>query len=346
MRTILSILLVLASAIAAHTETLDLNAPSNSTAFTRVSGGRIAPEWLIPSKEPYRIGPGDKIELEILSGDNTRRVALVGPDGILYYDLLPGFDVAGLTLDELRGQLEQRLRGFYRFPHVAVTANEVRSKRVWILGRVNKPGVYPLVRPTTVIDIISQAGGLFTSRFSGTTEELADLDHSFVMRGRKMLPVNFQKLLRQGDMGQNIQLQPGDYVYMPSALTKEIHVLGAVKQPRPIRFTQEMSLAAALSSAFGLTPAADAKHVAIVRGALAEPKIAIVDFDAIQRGKAPNIRLEPRDIVYVPTGTFRNLGDLANLVANTFARTVGANEGSHAAIPGAQPVKPQLNLSN
>jgi protein involved in polysaccharide export with SLBB domain len=305
MKFIAVLFTVFSALVAVGAEKFDPKAPTSAVQFSQASGGsKIQPDWLVPSKEPFRLGPGDKVELEILGGDNTRQIALIGPDGMLYYDLLSGFDVSGMTLEELRGKLTEKLGSYYRFPQVSAKMAEVRSKRVWILGRVNKPGVYPIVRPTTVVDIISQAGGLFTSRFSGTTEELADLDHSFIMRGRRMLPVNFHRLLREGDMGQNVQLQPGDYVYLPSSLTKEIHVLGAVKQPRPVGFTQEMSLAAAIATSLGPSPNADLKRVAIVRGALVNPKIAVVDFEAIQQGRAQNIRLEPRDIVYVPSSRF------------------------------------------
>lgn len=343
-----AIFLFLVAILTAHgVEKFDPYAPTTTLQFNRASGGAaILPEWLTPSKEPFRLGPGDKVEIEVFRGHRNRQIALIGPDGMFYFDLLPGFEASGLTLQELAARLEEKLVEYYRFPRVSVVMKEVRSKRVWVLGRVNTPGVYPLVRPTTIIDAISQAGGLFTSRFSGTTEELADLDHSFIMRGQKLLPVNFQRLIREGDMGQNIQVQAGDYIYLPSALTKEIHMLGAVKLPRPIGFNQEMSLTSAMGAVQGPAPGADLRHVAIVRGSLVEPKIAIVDFEAIQQGRAQNIRLEPRDIVYVPVGRFHSLARIADIVANTFARTVGANEGSRAAIPKSEPVRPQLNLSN
>lgn len=343
----LFILFLLAAFSVQAAEKFDPYAPTATLKFNKASGGaNIPPAWLSPSKEPFRLGPGDKVEIEIFRGHRNRQIALLGPDGMLYFDLLPGFVASGLTLKELQEKLEEMLVEFYRFPKVSVVMKEVRSKRVWVLGRVNTPGVYPLVRPTTIIDAISQAGGLFTSRFSGTTEELADLEHSFVMRGRKLLPVNFQRLLREGDMSQNIQLESGDYIYLPSSLTKEIHMLGAVKLPRPIGFNQEMSLTSAMGAVQGPAPGADLRNVAIVRGSLADPKIAIVDYEAIQQGRAQNVRLEPRDIVFVPTGRFRSLTQIADIIANTFARTVGANEGGRAAIQKSEPVRPQLNLSN
>ena len=342
---LLSLLLTTTAVAAQPAKTFDPRQTVAAPAFASAAHAKgIDREMFAPSKEPFRVGPGDKLEIEILGGDSTRRTALIGPDGKLYYDLAPGIDVSFLTLDDIRQELEKQLAGYYREPQVSVTMAEVRSKRVSVLGRVNKPGIYPLTRPTTIVDAVSQAGGLFTPRFSGTTEELADLDHSFIIRSRKMIPVNFAQLLRGGDMGQNIYLEPNDLIYLPSALNKQINVIGAVRQPRAVGFSKEMSLAAAISAALGPVPGADLRRVAIVRGSLAKPEVAVVDFVAIQQGKAPDVRIEPRDIIYVPTSRWLSLSHLVDMVTNTFARTISANEGSHAASPTAEPVRPTLSV--
>ena len=72
-------------------------------------------------------------------------------------------------------------------------------------------------------------------------------------------------------------------------------------------------------------------HVAIVRGSLAEPQVSIVDYSAVVKGKAPDVQLEPGDIVYVPNSPFTTLKRYVNMVVNTFVGTVAANEGIHAA---------------
>src|SRR6185295_3233086 len=72
-------------------------------------------------------------------------------------------------------------------------------------------------------------------------------------------------------------------------------------------------------------------HVAIVRGSLAEPQIAVVDYGDILKGKATDVRLEPGDIVYVPNSPYTNLKRYLNMILNTFATTVAANEGVRAA---------------
>ena len=290
----------------------------------------IDPQWLQKPNKAYTLGPGDKLELEILGETGTRTDTFVTPDSKIYFDLLPGIDVAGKTTQQLQTELEAGLTQFYKQPQVAVTLREAISQRVWVLGRLNAPGIYPIKQPMRVLDAVSQAGGLFTSRFTGTTEELADLKHSFMIRGGRTLPVDFEKLIREGDMTQNIYLEPNDYLYLPSSLTNEVYVLGAVTEPRPIGFMSDMNLMGALGRGLGFTPGADLTHVSIIRGSLTNPKIATVNALEVMNGKATNLRLEPGDIVYVPGPGSFSPGGIAREALNTFVRLVSANEGSNS----------------
>jgi protein involved in polysaccharide export with SLBB domain len=216
----------------------------------------------------FKLGPGDKLDIEIMGETGSRAETFVTPDGKLYYDLLPGLEVNGITTITLKQQLESGLSKFYKHPQVSINLVDVSSQRVWVLGRVNQPGIYPLKRPLRILDAVSLAGGLFTSESNGTTEELADLQHSFLVRKGQMMPVDFQKLIKQGDLSQNIYLQPDDFIYLPSSLTNEVYVLGAVNEPRPVSFMNEMNLMAALSRGLGLRPDADLSRVSIIRGSL------------------------------------------------------------------------------
>src|SRR5262249_58925401 len=71
-------------------------------------------------------------------------------------------------------------------------------------------------------------------------------------------------------------------------------------------------------------------HVAIIRGSLAEPQIAVVDCNAIMKGRAPDVRLEPGDIIFVPNSPYTTIKRYVNLIVNTFVSTVAANEGLRA----------------
>lgn len=297
----------------------------------------IPAEYLKEPKDLFKLGPGDKLDIEILGEEGSRAETFVTPDSKVYFNLLPGMDVGGLTTQQLKEQLESRLTQFYKHPQVSVTVVEVVSQRVWVLGRVNQPGIYPLNRPLRVLDAVSLAGGLFTSRFTGTTEELADLEHSFLIRKGSMIPVNFQKLIREGDLTQNVYLQPNDFIYLPSSLTNEVYVLGAVMEPRPVGFMSDMNLMAALGKGLGLRPDADLTRVSIVRGALTDPKIAVVDALSVMNGKATNFRLQPGDIVYVPGAGSISPSSLGREAVNTFVRIVSANEGGNAAVGSGGP---------
>jgi protein involved in polysaccharide export with SLBB domain len=313
--------------------------------FTKTSrGGKIDPAWLQPPKDPFRLGPGDVLELEILGDGTTRTMTTVGADGKIYYQLLSGQKVWGLSLPETKALLEKELATYLKDPKISITLRSVGSKRVWVMGRLNSPGIFPLSAPMTVLEAISRAGGLFTSRFSGTTEELADLQHSFLVRNGHTLPVDFYKLLRDGDMSQNIYLLPDDFIYLPSALSKEVQVLGAVRTPKSVGFMDQVTLVSAVTSAGGPITGAQLSHVAVVRGSLNEPEIAVFDLGAIIAGKLPDIKLEPRDIVYVPSEPATPLFKYADLIVETFVRTVSANEGGRAVSPTAQTVKVNVGL--
>lgn len=300
----------------------------------------------------YRLGPGDQLEIEVLGDIDSRARTVVGPDGKIYFYVLPGIDVWGLTLSEARTKLVTELRNFVREEQpVSLALRAGASQRIWVLGRLARPGVYTMAGPMTLLDAISEAGGparasgimtqagaVGMTASPGATDEAADLRRSFVIREGKLVRVDFERLLRQGDLSQNIYLQPDDFVYLPSAAVGSIHVLGAVGRPQALDFTGEQTLAQAIARAGGTVREAFPAQVAIVRGSLSEPKVAVADLSAILRGEAPDVLLEPQDIVYVPLSPNRFLTRYVNLILDTFVRTVGVNEGSRAVSGQAGPV--------
>lgn len=290
----------------------------------------IKSEWLKPPAQEYVLGPGDRLEVELIGEDGTQAEAVVTPDGKIYYSLLSGLTVNGKTINQVREDLTNALKEHYRRPEVMVSLKEVSSQRIWVLGRLYAPGIYPLKRPMRVLDAISLAGGLYASDFTGTTQELADLKHSFLKRGGKHMPVDFEKLIRDGDLSQNIYLQPNDYIYLPSSLSNEVYIFGAVMQPRSVGFMNEMNIVSAIGHAAGAKPSADLKHVTIIRGSLVEPKYAVVNLTEVMQGKASNIRLQPGDIVYVPEPGQISFNNYAKMATESFVRVIGVNEGSNA----------------
>lgn len=323
----------------------DPRAAAPPPAFGKVVLGKVPPELLKPPTEEYRLGPGDKLEIEVMEVPYTRQLCFVMPDGYIYFQTLDGVKVNGMTVPQLKAKLEEGLLTLYKHPQVSVVVRGVSSQRVWVLGRVNLSGLYPLDSPTTVLEAISRAGGLFSSGFSGTTEELADLTHSFLVRDGKMMPVDFFALLKKGDMSQNVYLKSGDYIYLPSSLSKEVYVLGAVVKPQALGFSDGVTVISAISAARGFAPSAYPQKALIIRGTLTSPSVAIVNVKEILAAKAPDVKLEPRDIIWIPNSPWDRLGNLVKNVVDTFTRTVAANEGSRAVSREAAPVQSNISIN-
>ena len=289
----------------------------------------------------FTLGPGDKLDIELTDETNSLTTTVVGPDGKIYFSLLPGTDVWGLTLGQTRQVLQHEMSRYVRgTPQINVSLRDVQSKHVWLLGRFQQPGVYNMAAPPTLLEAIASAGG--SQSFAGQRqiseggplgEDLADLEHSFVVRNNKMLPVNFERLLDKGDLTQNIYLQPDDFIYFAPSYAKEVYVLGAVLQPKPVQYVRGLSLMQAISSAYGTVRDAWLGHVTIVRGSLANPEVAFVNYYDIVKGKTPDVMLNPGDIVYVPLTRYRYLRKYVDVALNTFVSTVAINAGSKFTTP-------------
>jgi protein involved in polysaccharide export with SLBB domain len=296
---------------------------------------RLDPKLLQLPPDEFTLGPGDRLEIEFIGDTTTRSTAEVGPDGKIYFNLLPGIDVWGMTLSQARSLITARSAQFMReTPNVALTLQAVASKRVWVLGSVNQPGIYPMSGPMTLLAGLAEAGGPTTAEEGVTPlasrSVSADLRRSFVLRRGQILPVDFERLVRQGDFSQNIYLLPGDFVYLPAATAQTVHVLGAVSVPGAVYSGDGITLIQTIASAGGTIKDAYVTHVAIVRGSLTKPSISIVDYNAVLKGTAPDVVLEPHDIVYIPYTPYRTVGRYVDLILRTFVQTVGVNEGAHA----------------
>jgi polysaccharide biosynthesis/export protein len=296
---------------------------------------RIDPAWLRPPPEPFTLGPGDKVEIEMMGDVASKTATVVGPDGKLYFDLLPGLDVWGLTLAKTKALIEKGYSQYVREPpKVAIILREVASRHVWVLGRVQVPGVYAMTGPMTLLEAIALAGGTMSmtsyrdQEAAGVGEELADLKRSFVVRQGKCLPVNFERLLLEGDLSQNIYLEPDDFIYFPSAAARDVYVLGAVTEPRLVAYHQGLTVAGAVAGGYGTLKGAYLSHVAIVHGTLSQPQLTVVDFKRILRGEAADVLLQPGDIVYVPLSPYRYLDHYLEVILDTFVSSAAINAGT------------------
>src|SRR5262249_13952013 len=155
-----------------------------------------------------------------------------------------------------------------------------------------------LDRPLTVVEAIARSGGLETGVVERNTVELADLSHSFLVRNGQRLPIDFEQLFQQGDLAQNVPLEPEDYVYVASAGANEVYVVGEVVAPGSAQFASSSTVIGAITARGSFTGRAYRTRVLVVRGSLSHPETFVVDTSDILKGKTANFRLKPRDIVF------------------------------------------------
>ena len=248
-----------------------------------------------------RLGKGDMLKISVYDEpDLTLDDIPVRPDGHISFPLVGDVQAEGRTVDELTSDLTQRLRQYLLTPKVTVVVQQFNSLNYTISGEVVKPGVYSLQTNVSLVDAIAKAGGLNKGQYRASSVELADLTHAFVSREGKVLPVDFIRLLRQGDMRFNIQLQSGDYISIPSGLSKEVYVIGEVNLPNLFAFREEMPLSRTVAIAEGFTQDADLSRIHVIRGSLSNPTLIIADYNKVIAGQAQDVQLEPGDIVFVP----------------------------------------------
>jgi polysaccharide export outer membrane protein len=164
----------------------------------------------VPLPPGYVIGPEDVLSVMFWRDKDMSADVVVRPDGKISLPLLNDVDAAGLTPEQLRGQLVKSAAKFVEDPNATVVVKEIHSRKVFITGNVAKPGTFPLIGDMNVMQLIALAGGL---------AEYADSKNILVMRnegGRSQsFKFNYKDVTKQRHVEQNIALKPGDTVIVP-----------------------------------------------------------------------------------------------------------------------------------
>jgi len=266
------------------------------------------------------VGTGDLLHIDVFDVPELSRDVRVSDTGDVSYPLIPGrIAAAGMTPFQLEEKFEQLLveNGLVSHPQVSVFVKEQNSQPVSIIGAVNHPMVYQVIRPTTLLEIIAAAGGItddagsfvLISRPTHTAEaktvpasgnENSDPD-------QQTITVRLQDLLESGDATFNVQVYGGDTVSIPRAGI--VYVLGAgVAQPGGYVMQsrgEQITVLKALALAHGLTGFAKADDAVIMRAdsATGQKNQIPVHIKQIENHKQDDMALNSNDILYVPDST-------------------------------------------
>lgn len=241
----------------------------------------------------YRVGVDDVLTISVLDNKDLDQTVFVRPDGRISLTLLGEVDVRGLTVAELARKLSEMYSKQVKGAEVTVGVREIRSRAVFFVGGVVRVGPLQLTQDLTLLQAISLVGGLAPG---------ADLESAFVLRGSRLIPVDFVRLIQKRDLSQNIVLQPADTIVVPVA--DVVYVQGEVKTPGPVRFGKDLTVLKAIVQAGGFTNLAASRRVNLIRATGEKKERIEVNLDEIMRNSTPDIALGPNDIIIVPQRLF------------------------------------------
>ena len=250
-------------------------------------------------QKPYTINAGDEVYLAVYNHEDLSRRTVVTPDGKIGIVFLGEVEVAGLTLAEAARKIEKGLADYINAPAVGITPLSVGSETVTIGGAATHPGTYVISTGMRLSDLYAKAGGSSVRRFGDQDLDAADLVNSRFVRDGRILPVDFRLAIEKGSPVHNLILRKNDYIYIGVRSEAMVCLVGDVVQPYKKLWDNSLGLIELLASG-GWMKETHWSHVVIIRGGVANPRLYRVHVDAILSGRAPNVRLEAGDVVYVP----------------------------------------------
>lgn len=201
----------------------------------------------------------------------------------------PAIAVQGLSLEEAREKIQEQYRQEIRDVDVFISYKERTERKVELAGLVAVSSV-PVDGRIRLFEILSMA----------KVPPDANLFKSYIVRDNAMLPVDLYKLIKEGDMSQNVVMRGGDKIYIAEPSASTIMVLGEVGREQLVSIPNGfMTLRHAIAAAGGLTPTADRSYIQVVRGNIVHPKIYTLHWEHVVRLRNDSMLLLPGDIVYV-----------------------------------------------
>ncbi len=255
------------------------------------------------SSTEYKIGAQDLLDISVFGLKELNRTVRVSEEGKISLPLLGEVHVEGLTKTGLEKRLSQLLEEKYlQNPQVTVFIKEYQSRRVFMLGAVKAPGPYELLGRQTLLQLISQAGGLTTD--AG--------DEIMVIRQlqdgtNKSFRISIEDLILKGDIDLNISLEPNDIVNIPADKAVYVYVFGQVNKPGALEVKKSNipTLLRAIAQAGGFSDRASKSGVIIKRVDQEGKEVQIkVNVKDIIKGKRKDIQLEENDVIFVPETIF------------------------------------------
>ncbi|MCU0870303.1 MAG: polysaccharide export protein EpsE [Burkholderiales bacterium] len=243
---------------------------------------------------PYLIGAGDVIKIVVFQNPDMTTEARVGDNGLVTFPLIGAVDVGNGTTVQAEQKIATALKagGFVLKPQVSITVVQFRSRQVSVIGFVNRPGRVSLEDQTLrLADVLALAGG--------TNPNAADT--VYVLRNRpgkdakeERITVDLDAAVRFNDLSQNLEILPGDTIYVPRE--SNFYIYGQVGRPGMFRIERGMTVVQAISAAGGITLRGTEKGITLRR------KDSGGRFDTLNAGLLD--KLQADDVIFVKESVF------------------------------------------
>ena len=288
----------------------------------------LSPELLEEYKDV--INNGDVLQIAVYHPsrsdlvESVQRIGgLVGyrvMEGHIFLPDLPSVYVEGLTLQQAQEKIEQLYREQIKDVNIFIAYKDRLWRKVELAGLVQVPNI-PVDGRLRLFEALSIA----------RVPTNANLFKSYIVRDNALLPVDLYKLLKEGDMTQNVVMHGGDKVYIADPSASTLMVLGEVHKERVVDIADGfMTLRKAIGEAGGILSSGDKSYIQVIRGNILHPKIYTLNWEHVVRLPNDSMLLIPGDIVYVAARPLAEWNRFVNDLLPTFIALDLITKGIHS----------------
>ncbi len=285
---------------------------------TAIAGTAGAASAAVSVSSDYKIHPGDQLAISVYGEPTLTQTVTVLPDDTIQYPMVGRITIGGKTPAQASTSLNEALSKYLRAPIASVGVVNVGQLTVMVLGNVKTPGKYTLPYNSHITDAVAAAGGM------GLTN--GDYPVARVSDASGVHDASLQAILRGGQTNADLTLADNSIVYVPSPVTFNVEVVGAVDKPGEISISEGDRLSTAIARAGNSTNSnADLNAIRVTR-TLADGQTKVYNvnlYNELQHGDlASDIVLQKNDVVFVPQAK-KGGSNITNTIFGLFGRFLG-----------------------
>jgi len=244
----------------------------------------------VPAQD-YILGEGDVITITVYEHPDLKTTTRISGDGRVGMPLIGQISAANISVDEFAEKIKTRLAdGYIVNPQVNVFIEEFGSRKATILGEVDSLGLYELRGQTSLLELISKAGGLLASAINRAVIHRK----KSVNQEERTIVVDLRRLMQDGESGRNIDIIDGDNIFIPKK--EVIYVTGQVKKPDTYNYEEDLTVIQAITMAGGTNDKAAPGRTKIIRSQGGKEQLL--------KGVKMDQMVKPNDVIVVPESYF------------------------------------------